>query len=306
MEKPSGKRQSFARFGFGPLLACLGIFLFSGCEMPGKISRDELMERMPLTMKYRYQTTVTCRSINNTLWVYLPYASGRAGEAGTDKNGTDALHLQYRIASFNPFRIQSPPELKHMIQKTVRTIRNFELACREPHTFFVLVVTDIENPLNRMDEYYMGYYDDLKNHRVGVDFSGEGYSRLTWDRAQVGVKAGDEENKAALSYQDIKGEHVNYHELTMREFVEAQIKWRIYKRFTIEYNTVPFDLSDQEKKDAVIDIVKTVVMAYNFNEIATYYLGDVSFLNSKKTYQEHPLAEIKAHRGQGFTRRAAF
>lgn len=287
-------------------LVGMGIILCFGCEMNTTLSREEILDRFPKILKYRYQTNVTCRVAGDTLWVYLPITNTRRGAAETEVKENNSLFLEYSISSFNPFRVKDPPELRHIMQKTVREVRDLQLRCRQPFRFFVLVVSPIDNPLNKQDEYYMVFYDDLKNHRVGVDFSGEGFARLVWDSVKVGTRSGSEEDKISASFQDKKGDHVPYHDVTMREFIEKQIKWRIYKRFTLEYNTVPFDLSEEEKLEAIIHIVKTVISGYNFNEFERFYLNDSTFFSLKKTFHEHPLEEIKRYKGKGLTRKSAF
>ncbi len=295
-------KYSFAKISF----VWLGIIFCFGCEMNTTLSREEFLERFPKILKYRYQTNGTCRVVDDTFWAYLPTTSTRRGMAETEIKDGNSLFLEYSIASFNPFRVKDPPELRHIIQKTVREIRDLQLKCRQPFRFFVLVVSPIDNPFNKQDEHYIGFYDDLKKYRVGVDFSGEGFARLVWDQVKVGTRSGSEEDKTAASFQDKEGEHVPYHNVTMREFIEKQIKWRIYKRFTLEYNTVPFDLSEQEKLEAIIHIVKTVILGYNFNEFERFYLNDSTFFSLKKTFHEHPLEEIKRYNGKGLTRKSAF
>ena len=288
------------------LFLCAGMVFFAGCKMNYFISREELLAMLPGICKNRYQTHVTCKAINNTLWVYLPYTSGRRGFGETEIKDNNALYVDYAIASFNPFRILNPPELRYVSQRIVREIRNLELRCRQPYTFFVLVVTNIDNSSNKMDEYYIGYIDDLKYHQVGVDFSGEGFSRLAWDEEEVGFVGPEGEAKVAASFQDKEGTHVKYHDVTMKEFIEKQIKWRIYKRFTIEYSSVPFDLTDQEKEDAIKAIVKKVIMAYNLDEIEKLYLSDSLSFKLKKTFLEHPMQEIKHHGTEEVTRKPSF
>ncbi|MBI5873975.1 MAG: hypothetical protein HZB36_07570 [Candidatus Omnitrophica bacterium] len=306
MENNTNKIMLPARVSVRFFLLCSLMVLLTSCENSFKMSREELLGVLPVICKNRYQARVTCRAANDTLWVYMPYSSGRKGLAGTKIKNDNAFNLEYNIASFNPFRKQDPPELRYISQKVVRLMRDLELRCTQPYTFFVLVVTNIEDPNNTVDEYYMGFIDDLKNYNVGVDFSGEGFSRLSWDLEKIEEQVDLDGNKTSSSYRDIEGTHVNYHDVTMQEFVEKQIKWRIYKRFALEYNTTPFDLTADEKKDAIISIVKTVIMAYNFNEFEKFFFKDSSFLGEDKYFLEYPPEAIKHFTGKGVRRRPAF
>jgi hypothetical protein len=137
-----------------------------------------------------------------------------------------------------------------------------------------LVVTDIESSTNKFEDWYIGYVNDLKKYGVCVDFSGEGYNRLVWYPAKIETSIENEGRTVPQSYLDMDGKHINYHDITLKEFVERQIEWRIYKRFTINYNKIPYDLTALERQAEVINIVKIVVTAYNFKDFDKLYLAD--------------------------------
>lgn len=280
-----------------PCIGLLVLFLTAsaGCQnQRAVISREELANNLVSTVRDKYQTRITCRAVGDTLWVYLPYTLGRRGLAGS-KEDDKKLYLEYQIASFNPFRTLEPPELRFIVQKLLGEVRGVLLRCTNPYKFFVLVVTDVESrtKIPPFEDWYIGYFNDVRNYQVGADFSGEGYSRLVWHHELIEETDGPDGQKVLKSFRDATGEHVRYHEMTLREFVVKQIEWRVYKRFTIEYNKTPFDLSQQEKEDEVRQIAKTVFLVYNFNEFETVYFRDTSFLDEQKSYTGTSLEDLK-------------
>lgn len=272
------------------------LLVSNGCAATGDITRNGFLSILVDICKSKYQTHITCKEIGDTVWVYLPYTPGRSGLAASKEEGND-LYLEYRIASFNPYRTLEPPELKFLVQKVLGETRKLLLRTVNPYNFFVLVVTDIADEKNKSEDWYMGYFDDLRNYPVCLDFSGEGYSRLVWHREKIEMRRLSDETLEISSYKDRDGIHVRYHNVTLKEFVEKQIKWRVYKKFTVEYNKTPFDLTAQEKKNEVLNIVKTVLQAYNFKEYEKIYLKDSSFLDAQDTeigYSREELEKDKA------------
>src|SRR5512137_1941630 len=66
-----------------------------GCavERPDRETLGGLIQKM---CRARFQCRVTCRAEGQTLWVYLPYTSGRQGQAGTKAEPKD-LFVEYSI-----------------------------------------------------------------------------------------------------------------------------------------------------------------------------------------------------------------
>lgn len=310
-----------SRFAF---ILSLVIALIVGCDFNNNTQnknfyrkdslREYFLEVLPKICKEKYQTHVTCKEVGQTVWIYLPYTPGRNGFGKTKDEGND-LYLEYTIASFNPYKILEPPELKFITKKILGEIRNLLLHSKDPYIFFVLVVTDIMQkrpPLS--EEWYIGYFDDVKHFSVGEDFSQEGYARLVWHSQDIDVVRNengepvlDESQQPTLSsYRDIRGKHIDYRDIEFRDFLKWQIEWRIYKRFTIEYNKTPFDLTPNERKDAVIDIIKTVLTAYNFDEFKNFHLKDRTFLAEEEEFSEFSKEDLKEYFTEGITRGPGF
>lgn len=296
------ENNGFFRF---VIVLILFLFLTIGCGQTGRITKDDLPKALADICKKGYQVSLVSQGLADTLWVYLPYTPGRSGLAVTKEEGND-LYLEYRIASFNPYRTLEPPELKFLVQKVIKEVRRLLLRMDSPYKFFVLVVTEVASKDTRYEDWYIGYFDDLGKYPVGLDFSGEGYSRLVWHREKIEMRRLGDETLEISSYQDREGKHIRYHNVTLREFVEKQIKWRIYKKFTIEYNKTPFDLSAQEKRDEVLNIVQTVLNAYNFEEYEKIYLKDSSFLDEQDTYIGYSRQELEKNKAGPVLRKPAF
>ncbi len=293
------------------IVCLLALFLSAeeGCQrQEASLSRESLPDILVSIGRDKYQTYLTCQAVGDTLWVYLPYTQGRKGFAAAKASEEEKdLYVEYSISSFNPFRTLEPPELKFLTQKILGEVRGMLLRSVDPFKYFVLVVTEIESSRPpAYEDWYIGYFDDVKNHKVGEDFSGEGYNRLVWHREPIETIEKENGEKELKSYRDSRGEHVNYHDMTLREFVIKQIKWRIYKRFTIEYNRTPFDITKEEKHAAVSDIVRTVFLVYNYSEFENVYLRDMSFLDEKSTYSGYPKEGLERYKAGLRMRKPAF
>ncbi len=252
------------------------LILCAGCMNNADISREGFSDTLTDICKKKYQAYIYCKPVEDTIWVYLPYTPGRGGYAVVKEAGSD-LYLDFVIKSFNPYKTIEPNELKFLIQKVLGEIRGLMLRSVHPYKFFVLVVTDIESPNNKFEDWYIGYADDVKKYGVGRDFSGEGFNRLAWYPKKIEVALNDEGKNMPQSYGDIDGKHVDYHDITLKEFIERQIEWRVYNRFTTNYNKIPYDLTTLERQDEIINIVKIVLTAYNFREFDKLYLKDVTW-----------------------------
>ncbi len=267
--------------------------LAAGCsQRPADYSREEFISVLTEKCRQKYQTRLVVKEAGDTVWIYLPYTPGRQGRAASLRK-EEGLYVEYAIASFNPFRPKDPPELRFLVQKVLGEVREALLRTHPPYAYFVLVVTDIADKLVFQEDWYYGYLDDVKNHRVGADFSGEGYNRLAWYPQPLEAKASEGGKPVSEAYGDTRGDHVRVHGVTLDEFVERQITWRVYKQFTIDYLKTPFDMTRQEKQDAVLRIVRTVFIAYNYTGVDKIYLRDSSFLDDEQAYNVRSRGDLE-------------
>ncbi len=274
-----------------------GIFLLlaafvAGCTAPPPLPREEFISLAKEAVRRKFQTQVEVKEAGDTVWIYLPYTPGRQGRAASRRREDDLL-VEYSIASFNPFRPKDPPELRILVQKVLGEVRKALLRTDPPYEYFVLVVTDISSKLTFQEDWHIGYMEDVRKHKVGADFAGEGYNRLTWYPQKVQMVPDEEGKLVSEAYKDVRGDHVKVHAMTLGEFVERQITWRVYRQFTIAYGKTPFDMSRQEKTDAVLRIVKTVFIAYNYDEVDTVHLRDSSFLEDDQPADVWSTSELR-------------
>jgi hypothetical protein len=136
-------------------------------------------------------------------------------------------------------------------------------------------VTEANNKDAVTEDWYIMCFDDFAGYPVALDYSGEALKRLTVHKEPV-------EN----SYHDFLGSHINFHEITIKEFVEKQIVWRIYQRFSEDYNRTPFNISAAERREVITKIVKDVVSAYGFKEFSEYVLKDESGTEGTDAYDK--------------------
>ena len=65
-------------------------------------------------------------------------------------------------------------------------------------------------------------------------------------------------------------------------------------------------ITEKEKSDEIINIVKTVLAAYNFTEFEKFYLRDSSFLKEDSAFIGYLRQEIEKSKVKGVTRKPAF
>jgi hypothetical protein len=63
----------------------------------------------------------------------------------------------------------------------------------------------------------------------------------------------------------------------MKEFVEKQIDWRVYQRFTEGFSVTPFNMTRKEKFEEVLDIVKKTIVAYDVRDYDDFTIRDISY-----------------------------
>jgi len=134
----------------------------------------------------------------------------------------------------------------------------------KPPKFIVIVIADIKTGIELESLFY---FNDLKRaYSVAADISGAEYMKryISDLRGNINIK------------NDEEGKHLNYRQITMKEFLSKQIANRI--RF--KYERSEFPPSEDTRKE-LLNIVKTTVNAYKFSEFQTITLHD---LNTDYTY----------------------
>ena len=279
------------------IIIFIGLFVIAGIilarsgpeqKRPAKISRGDFFAIFVERCEKKYQAKVSLKVSGETLWVYLPFTGTRIGLAEVKDQGNNHLGIDYYIASLNPFRPKpagepktfAPCEITYVVQNILGDLRELSLRCFEPYQFVVLVATNVAYN-ESVEEWYIMYREDLNKYPVGMEFSGEALRRLTVYRTLV-----------KDAYHDFAGKHVQYHDVSLKEFLEKQIGWRVYQKFVEEYNKTPFNLSSLEKREAVVDIVTNVINGYHFKEYDKFIFKDISAGNETVTVSRQDLDQF--------------
>jgi hypothetical protein len=240
---------------------------------PVNITRDNFGTEFVQICRTKYQAHVIPKRTGETMWLYLAFTAKRIGLSETKDEGNGTLKLGYYISSQNPFEPRpagerltfAACEISYLTQKILGDARNLQLRSLLPFKFIVLVVTNVSLKTPAEDEFYVMYWPDIQKYPVGMEFTGEALRRLTVYRETV-----------TNAYHDFEGTHIDYHDLTMKEFVLKQIEWRVYREFVEEYNRIPFDMTAEEKRVEMFEIVKSIIEGYDYKDFDRFTFIDLS------------------------------
>jgi hypothetical protein len=275
VSEPKSKKDLVVLGAFFIAAACLSIVIFVNGQKKKQapISREEHTVMLTNICKKSYQAKISLTEKGDTLWVYLPYTGRRTGMAETKDFGKERLEISFFVSSLNPFAPKSPDEvlmfapseLTHVIQGILGDMNRLSSRLKQPYKFYVLVAVNISRQVV-LEDWYMMYAPDFKEYPVGLQYSGESLSRLVVSNKQVDS-----------AYHDVNGAHVNYYDVTLKEFVKKQVEWRMYQRFTEGYSVTPFDMTRKEKFEEVLDILKKTISAYDVKDYDEYLIKDLSY-----------------------------
>ncbi len=237
------------------------------------ITRDNFETEFVKICRTKYQAHLVPRRTDETMWFYLAFTGKRIGLAKTKELENRVLEVDYYILSQNPFEPRpagerltfAACEISYLTQKILGEARNLQLRSILPFKFIVLVVTNVSLKTPTEDEFYVMYWPDIQKYPVGLEFTGEALNRLTVYK-----------ETATNAYHDFEGAHIDYHDLTMKEFVLKQIEWRVYHKFVEGYNRVPFDMTAEEKREKLVEIVKSVIESYDYKDFDKFTFVDLS------------------------------
>jgi hypothetical protein len=240
---------------------------------PVNITRDNFDTEFVNICSAKYQAHVVPKRTGETMWLYLAFTGQRNGLSKTTESKDRAMEVDYYILSQNPFQPRPPGErltfaaceISYLTQNLLGELRKFQLRSVLPYKFIVLVVTNVSLKTPTEDEFYVMYLPDIQKYSVGLEFTGEALKRLTVYKETV-----------TNAYHDFEGTHINYHDLTMKEFVLKQIEWRVYQKFVEGYNKMPFDMSAKEKREEIVEIVKNVIDGYGYKDFEKFTFVDLS------------------------------
>ena len=268
--RPSSK--SLARTALSLLFTAS---LLAGCSSPplASYSKEYVQNAIHNAAAQEYRIDCRARFAGDTLWIYLPvedifipakgkpqknlelftvdYCKANYAAKGLD----DTITLEYLVKPVHEKQISNPPyqynkEVSERISKlskvALRVLHDTGYSQQEKVRFLCMVVADIKNGFEIKE---IMYYPDLKKLSYGIMDSYE-YTHRTIQDYNVAPQQ---------IIGDRKGMHLDWKEITMREFILKQIEQRVRLKFR----------KPEVKQDKDIDkeIVATAIYTirnYNF------------------------------------------
>lgn len=265
---------------------CIIIFLTYGCSLSTAPTylKEDIDKAIQDICKNEYNIDVKVKLAGSTLWIYLPvedmlvksdkpekYLERFAVEDNKADFKSGVLKVEYIIKTVpEKERIQEYTYNKAVSEKinnVWKVLRRVLFSLKrskeesEPQ-FFCLVIADTKNGFATKETFY---YLDLK--KVSYEF-------ISWTEYQHRVIEESDISPGAIG--DKEGLHLNYRDITLKEFVAGQIQHRIKLKFQkpeVDKNT---DI-DKEILKVIIHTVKT----YNLRDFSYAELNNL--LTNNKT-----------------------
>ena len=260
------------------------LYLASGCSystMP-TYTKQEINTAIQDICKEEYKLDVKTKLVGETVWIYLPvedlivktdkpekYSEKFEVEQVKNEFNFDSLRSEYAIKTVpEEEKYQEYKYNKDVLDKindVWKVLRRviFSMECEragEPK-IFCLVTADIKNGFEMKEVFY---YLDLK--KVSYDF-------ISWGEYQH--RAIQETNVSAQIIDDKEGLHVDYKNITLADFIAAQIQHRIKLKFQKPEVDKNVDI-DKE----IMKIIVYTIKIYDFRDFTTVEL--INLLSNNK------------------------
>lgn len=216
------------------------LVLVCGCSVCGTYTycKAEVAASVSSILKNEYKVAAVSRLVGQTLWVYLPVENMIEPPKKPQKYTEKFLVARNRSRFLGPvlrseFYVKPiPPKERQqetaLTKEAMDTISNawkvirrvvFSMPPREREEvkFFVLIIADTKIGYE-IREYF--YYQDLSKVSYGLISVGEYQHRVV-----------QESGSAQEIVGDVSGTHLEYSDLTLKEFVARQIQHRIGMKF---------------------------------------------------------------------------
>lgn len=285
--------------------------MLGGCsaQTPPLRELSDAEKKMIEICKNEYQFDVVLKSLNNTVWIYLPRTESfldlKANEKGPQNssdpkeslsikflngNFTDGIFkLEYDIGSSKTYAKDYgfATQFSEQYQKDQRNIltavyrafsdlhvldKNSPEAIKTPD-FFILVIADITKGIETQTTFY---FRDLLRGMSDPLFQEEYTKRFISDYPTG--------NKDIIF--DRRGNHLNIEELTWPKFLIKQIVYRIQYKY--QRSAFP---PASEAKNEILKIAKETLEAYHFEDFEAIELQDLGD-NSSRRIKKSQLKEI--------------
>ncbi len=277
-------------------LKLLPLILFlSACtsSTSPSFSREDIPREVKDICKKEYKLNLSTRLIGSTLWVYLPLEDIISKPAKPEKYIERFLledqknSLNEKILKVNYLikpTVEKEKQQEITIDKSVnekifdvlqvirRVLFSMDNSRNDKPLFFCIVTADIKNGLEIKQIFHLM---DLKKLSYGLISQSEYQHRIIQDTAISAQIIGDKE-----------GNHLDYREITLEEFIADQIQGRIKLKFQkpeVEKN------ADIDKE--VLKIITYTLNAYGFKdfnlaEMTNLATGAKAILNQKAVFAD--------------------
>lgn len=271
--KPSSRNLARAGLRFFIL-----ILLLSGCSSsttPTYI-REDIDQAIQDICKNEYKIDVKVTSLGNTLWVYLPLdnmiETSKKPEKYIERFQIDEVNSNLKDFNLNSsYSIRVIPETEKLQQITYskeakdkindiwmvlrRVLFSMDDSKQNAPQFFCLISADIKNGFSVTETFYY------------LDFKKVNYGFISWPEYQH--RALQDTNISEEIIGDTEGKHIQYKDITMKDFIAAQIKHRIELKFQKPEVTRNVDIDKEITK-----IVITTLKIYNFKDFSQVELDN--------------------------------
>ncbi len=257
------------------IVACL-IYGCSSSTTP-TYRKEDIEKSIQNLCKIEYKLDAKAKLVGRTLWVYVPveslieksdkpekYVEKFNIELNESEFADEILTFRYSI---KPIPEQEKPQEYKYNKKVLEDINNvwkvlrrviFSMKCTkgEEPEFYSLIIADINTGIQIKE---LLYYLDLKKVSYGY---------ISWDEYQH--RSIMDQNISPELIQDKEGLHINYKDITLEEFLLAQIQHRIKLKFQKPEVDKKADI-DKE----VIKIIEYTIKTYDFKEFSAVELNNL-------------------------------
>ncbi len=267
--------------------------LLNGCaeKKPEFITPSEATNKLIQICKEDYDINIVTHQMGKTLWIYLPFKNHLVDYKASSPNPFTAkktdenkplleyvegkfennnFNIEYSIDNKNNYPVKdrgyssSYTEEFQTAQRAVYTalVRAYgdsaDTSTEKLPQFIVTTITDLEKGLELES---ILYYEDLKR----VSSNPPDLTQEEFLKRYVSDLRGNENGIG-----DETGEHINYRDIQLPDFLAKQIENRI----TFKFQNSDFPPSENTK-DEIIQIVQDTLKAYQFTDYQAIQLKDL-------------------------------
>jgi hypothetical protein len=263
------------------VLLNLGLILWfiSGCSpsIEPTYLKENIDRAVEEICQKEYNLAVRAKLVGSTLWVYLPLENiltkvdkperylerFQIAESRSELVGDKEIKLDYSIRAvpekekFQEFKMDKNAQDKsNNVLKVIRRVIFSMKRSKDETKFFSVVTADIKNSFEIAQIFY---YLDLK--KVSYDY-------ISWGEFQH--RTLQNTNISPLIKYDRQGNHLNYKDIALKDFVVEQIQQRIRLKFS-----KPEVPSDTNIDKEIAKVVALTLKIYDFRELTKADLNNL-------------------------------